>query len=236
MAGFMDKKAVRAASALADDPALAYGRLVAPNIDAVYHQHFFCFRLDLDVDGAGKNSVMEMNTETAPADAANPEHNAFVMKETMFHTEGEAVRLLNLASSRHWKVVNTSVKNALGQSVAYMLVPGENSAPYAAPDSQVRKRTGFMDAHLWVTPYDPNEIYAAGFYANQNRGEDTVAQWVKKNRSIENQDVVLWYTMGIMHIPRPEDWPIMPVHHAGFQLMPVGFFDRNPALDVPKPQ
>jgi primary-amine oxidase len=117
-----------------------------------------------------------------------------------------------------------------------MLVPGENSVPYVAPDSQVRKRTGFMDAHLWVTPYDPNEIYAAGFYANQNRGEDTVAQWVRKNRSIENQDVVLWYTMGITHIPRPEDWPIMPVHHAGFQLMPEGFFDRNPALDVPKPQ
>jgi primary-amine oxidase len=236
LAGFMDTKAVRAASALADDPALAYGRLVAPNIDAVYHQHFFCFRLDLDVDGAGNNSVMEMNTESAPADAANPERNAFVMKETLFHTEGEAVRLLNLASSRHWKVVNTSVKNALGQPVAYMLVPGENSVPYAAPDSQVRKRTGFMDAHLWVTPYDPNEIYAAGFYANQNLGEDTVAQWVTKNRSIENQDVVLWYTMGITHMPRPEDWPIMPVHHAGFQLMPVGFFDRNPALDVPKPQ
>lgn len=25
----------------------------------------------------------------------------------------------------------------------------------------------------------------------------------------------------------------MPVDHTGFTLKPVGFFDRNPALDVP---
>jgi primary-amine oxidase len=30
-----------------------------------------------------------------------------------------------------------------------------------------------------------------------------------------------------------EDWPVMPVERAGFALRPAGFFDRNPALDVP---
>jgi Cu2+-containing amine oxidase len=29
---------------------------------------------------------------------------------------------------------------------------------------------------------------------------------------------------------------VMPVHKAGFRLVPVGFFARNPALDVPKTQ
>ena len=32
---------------------------------------------------------------------------------------------------------------------------------------------------------------------------------------------------------RPEDWPVMPVEYTGFLLQPFGFFDRNPALDVP---
>ena len=27
----------------------------------------------------------------------------------------------------------------------------------------------------------------------------------------------------------------MPVEYCGFHLVPVGFFDRNPALDVPPP-
>lgn len=45
--------------------------------------------------------------------------------------------------------------------------------------------------------------------------------------------MVLWHTFGISHIPRPEDWPVMPVEACGFRLRPWGFFDRNPTLDVP---
>ena len=44
---------------------------------------------------------------------------------------------------------------------------------------------------------------------------------------------MLWFTCGSNHVARPEDWPVMPVEYAGFHLRPVGFFDRNPALDVP---
>jgi primary-amine oxidase len=79
-------------------------------------------------------------------------------------------------------------------------------------------------------------MHAAGEYPNQSPGGEGLPKWTAANRSIQNQDVVLWYTMGITHIPRPEEWPVMPVHNAGFKLVPVGFFARNPALDVPKTQ
>ena len=46
---------------------------------------------------------------------------------------------------------------------------------------------------------------------------------------------MVWYTFGHHHVPRPEDWPVMPVTLIGFSLKPVGFFERNPALDVPPP-
>ena len=52
------------------------------------------------------------------------------------------------------------------------------------------------------------------------------------NESILNQDVVVWYTFGLTHITRPEDYPVMPSARVGFKLMPKGFFVRNPALDV----
>ena len=54
-----------------------------------------------------------------------------------------------------------------------------------------------------------------------------------KDERIEGQDLVVWYTLGTTHIPRPEEWPVMSVAHVGFRLIPSGFFDRNPALDVP---
>ena len=57
--------------------------------------------------------------------------------------------------------------------------------------------------------------------------------YVAENRSIDDTDIVVWHTFGVTHVPRPEDWPVMPVEYAGFTMMPVGFFDQNPALDVP---
>jgi primary-amine oxidase len=57
--------------------------------------------------------------------------------------------------------------------------------------------------------------------------------WTRANRPVENADVVLWHTVGVTHIPRSEDWPVMPTEVAGFMLLPNNFFDRNPALDVP---
>lgn len=37
----------------------------------------------------------------------------------------------------------------------------------------------------------------------------------------------------VTHFVRPEDYPVMPCDQIGFQLKPVGFFECNPAIDVP---
>ncbi|MGH9827047.1 MAG: primary-amine oxidase, partial [Blastocatellia bacterium] len=210
-----------------------YGHKVGDGVEAVHHQHFFNFRLDLDVDGSGDNSVVELNTRTLPRGPSNPYHNAFTTTSTLFHHELEAQRDVSIPASRKWVVISNSARNGLGEPTGYMLVPGENAVPYALPEASVRKRAGFVSHHLWVTKYAPGEMNAAGFYVNQSKGGDGLTKWTRANRSIDDQDVVLWYTMGITHIPRPEEWPVMTVHKAGFKLIPRGFFDRNPALDVP---
>jgi len=208
--------------------------LVAEGVAAVHHQHFLNFRLDMDVDASDGNSVVELNTEAMPAGPDNPYRNGIVMRETVLGSERQAQRQVSLAASRKWKVISTRAKNALGQPTGYVLVPGENAVPYAHPESSVRKRAGFLSAHLWATPYTEGEIHAAGSYINQSRGGEGLAKWTAGDRALAGKDVVLWYTMGVTHIPRPEDWPVMPVHHTGFKLMPSGFFLRNPGLDVPR--
>ncbi|MDQ3806228.1 MAG: primary-amine oxidase [Acidobacteriota bacterium] len=209
------------------------GHLVAENIVAPHHQHFFSFRLDFDVDGPD-NSVTEMNTAAMPEGAGNPYLNGFVMRESVFKNEGEARRQMDMAAARVWTVTNFSARNSLGHHASYILVPGANSLPYVAPASLTRKRAQFINHHFWATRYHPREIYAAGAYPNQSRGGDGLPQYVADNEAIDRQDVVVWYTLGVTHIPRPEEWAVMPVTHVGFKLIPGGFFGRNPALDVPK--
>lgn len=207
--------------------------LVAENIVAPHHQHFFSFRLDFDVDGT-QNSVTEMNTSAMPAGTNNPYLNGFVMRESIFKTETEARRKMEMQAARVWTVTNFSARNTLGHPTSFILVPGTNSLPYIAPESLVRKRAQFINNHFWATRYNPQEIYAAGAYPNQSRGSEGLPQFVANNETLENQDVVVWYTLGVTHIPRPEEWAVMPVTHVGFKLIPGGFFSRNPALDVPK--
>jgi primary-amine oxidase len=233
LTGIMLPKGVRDTGANGHAARPTSGHLVAPNVVAPHHQHFFNFRLDFDVDGQA-NAVTEMNTRAMPAGPGNPSLTGMIMKDTTLATEAAAQRQMNMASARTWSVVNRSARNALGHHTSYILVPGVNSIPYVAAASQVRRRAGFINQHFWATRYRDDEVYAAGAYPNQSRGGAGLPAWVADKEPLSNQDVVVWYTMGVTHIPRPEEWPVMPVTHVGFKMIPGGFFSRNPALDVPR--
>ncbi len=233
LTGIMLAKGVKAQTSpeLHAEPMGHHAHLVAPGVVAPHHQHFFNFRLDFDVDGPD-NRVVEQNVRSAPAGKDNPLSNSILMEETVLKSELKAQRDMNLASARKWKVLSASATNALGDPTGYALIAGENSVPYLLDDSPVRRKGRFIDHHLWVTRYAEGELYAAGPFPNQGEAGQGLPAWTKADRDLDGQDVVVWYTFGVTHIPRPEDWPVMPTHSTGFKIMPVGFFARNPALDV----
>ncbi len=209
-----------------------YGTLVAPQVVGHIHQHVFNIRLDMSVDG-DENSVLEVDTVAEKLGPNNPAAGAFYAKEKVLKSELKAQRTIDFAKARNWKIVNPNKKNRMGAPVGYRLMPGTNAAPFSHPDASVAKRAQFMTKHLWVTPYRPDEMYPAGRYINQSEGGEGLAKWTQADRSVENTDIVVWYTMNYHHLPRPEDFPIQPVAYASFSLHPFGFFERNPTLDVP---
>jgi primary-amine oxidase len=221
-------------TALAPGQKSAFGVEVAPRLNAPYHQHIFAARLDMGVDG-DKNSVYEVNTVGLPQGKDNPHGNGFRAESTLLATEKAAQRDTNAATARFWRIVNPGSRNRLGEPVAYRLVPGENCPMFAQATASVRNRAGFAAHHLWVTPYAVEERYPAGEYPNQHPGGDGLPRWTRDDRPIENTELVLWYVFAHMHVPRPEDWPVMPVSALGFHLKPDGFFARNPAMDLPPP-
>jgi primary-amine oxidase len=187
----------------------------------------------MEVDGE-RNRVVEVDSEPLPFGPDNPTGTAWVTKKTVLERESDAQRTIDPLKGRHWRIESSDATNAVGDPVAYKLEPGVNVAPMAHPSGQQGPRAGFMYKHLWVTPYDPSERYAAGDYPNQHPGGEGLPAWTKADRPVTDADLVVWYTIGAHHVPRPEDWPVMPVTHAGFKLKPSGFFDGNPALDMPR--
>ena len=212
--------------------ATLYGNLIAPNLIGVNHDHFFSFRLDVDVDGVD-NSFEKTRLVQKMFDDG-PRQSAWVLDPQMAMVESDAMLDYNPASPAMWMVMNPNITSDLGYHPGYMLHTGDSVAYSLLTDEDYpQQRAGFTRHQLWVTPYSPDELYAAGDYVNQSKGGGGLPDWTSANRSIDNTDIVLWYTAGFHHVPHTEDYPIMPTMFHEFELMPFNFFSRNPALDVP---
>ncbi len=211
----------------------AYGHMVAEHTVAINHDHFFCFRLDLDVDGRSNSFLVERLRSQRLSDDS-PRKSTWVVEARTAPTEQKAKLRIDLDQPALWRVINPGVRGPLGYPVSYQLATKGNAVSLFATDDFPQRRAGFTDFHLWVTPYSPHERYAAGTYPNQSRGGEGLPRWTGHDRAIQNTDIVLWYTLGLHHIVRAEDWPVLPTRWTGFELRPFDFFDANPALDLPR--
>jgi len=199
-------------------------RVAAPN-----HQHFFSFRLDLDVDGVA-NVVRE--TSIGRMDVAGSK-NAFGPRETLLTAEG--FRDADPFAARHWEVSSATTHNATGGHPSFALETSAIAVPLSDPDYKPLLRAAFAKHMFWVTRHREGEDYAAGDFPNQGRGRAGLTAFTSPPEPLDvhdGADIVIWPTIGMTHIPRPEDYPVMPTETIGFRLVPHGFFDRNPALDA----
>jgi primary-amine oxidase len=229
--GIMQTKSARAKTGtVAED---AYGRYVSPNQVAVNHSHFLSFRIDLDVDGQANSLIVErLKTETLPA--SNPRRSVWKAEGSVARTEQDGMLMSTMAEPQVWRFANPAVPGVAGDPVAYQVAVEHGAMSLMTPDDWFVKRGGFINHMLWVTPYQADELYAAGDFPTRSTGGDGLPAWTAANRGIENTDLVAWVTLGFHHVPRVEDWPVMPVAWHGFEIRPNGFFTRNPALDLPK--
>jgi primary-amine oxidase len=232
--GIVETKTVKETGAhmMGEDPSkLENGTLVAPNLVAVNHDHYFSYRLDLDVDGPN-NSFM--------IDRLVPEHisgkartSIWAVQSSIAKTEKDAILDIDMRHPGMWHFINPAQHGAVGYPTGYEIMPGPTAISIVSPEDPAQKLGAFSEHQFWVTPYNPDELYAAGTYVNSSKGLEGLPAWTKANRSIENTDIVGWYTLGFHHVVRLEDWPIMPTLWHDFLIRPVNFFDKNPALTLP---
>jgi primary-amine oxidase len=227
-----------------------YAEMIAPDHKSMIHQHVFNARLDFEIDGV-KNSVRQVDVEAVPygpegydptphqepdRQHLNRYGQAAYADRQKFESESEAHAMTNPHSGRYWEIINENkINDATEQPVGYRLrqKTGDNTKFLAQPGSSDMKRMGFADKHFWVTQHNENEIFPAGDYPNQSPGGNGLPQWVEQDRSVENEDIVVWYNMNQSHVTAPEDWPILPAKMMSFKLEPVHFFEEQPGIDVP---
>jgi len=207
-----------------------FGTLVAPNLVAVNHDHYFNFRLDLDIDGPSNSVNRDVyKSVRLPADSAR--RSLYVVERQIAETE-KAATLDSLHDPVRLRVINEHRTNGVGNPASFEVLAFSHASPMLDPDDWPARRAAFLQHDIWVTPYRPDERYAGGQYMLGSRGDDGLAVWAAHDRAIRNEDLVVWVNLGMHHLTRAEDLPITPTMWQSFKLRPNNFFDRNPAIDL----
>ena len=245
---------VRATGVLSTQPidndltSVPWGTVVHPGVLAAHHQHIFSLRIDPMLDGPSNRLVYE-EALPMPRSAFNPHGVGYYTQETVI---SKACGLdADPGRGRVFKIQNTSIRHPInGKPVAYKIqAPHPFQKMLADRDSYHFKRAEFADHDLYVVPYAENQLYSAGQYTNQSRGGTGVRTWAAQSVSasssagegggnggggdIVDKDLVVFVQFGLQHVPRAEDFPVMPAETLRVSLKPVNFFERNPAIDVP---
>jgi primary-amine oxidase len=214
------------------DGDLLYGQLVDQGLVSANHQHIFNVRLDMDVDGRD-NTFVALTPRVTSAPASSLRRSTWVVDEVQYGREQDA--RIDDGDGAQWTVVNPAQHNRLGYPTGYSLhADGDGSDILMSEDDFPLQRAAFVQHDLWVTRFESDELYAAGDFPNQSLGGDGLPQYIADNESIKRKDIVLWVNLGMTHLTRIEDWPLMSTEWFGsFELKPFMFFDRNPKLDIP---
>lgn len=223
-----------AAATLSDPSAAAditYGTLIAKGLVATNHDHYISFRIDMDVDGEQNRAVFDAVTpQTLPKSS---------FRRSLWTTKTETIRTAGPVkfpeAAGVLRIENSARKNAMGYPTSYQIFSGHSVTSLLAPDDPIQKRAAWSGYATWLSAFDARQRSASGEYPNLDSSGDGVARWTSGRQPVDNKDLVVWQTVGFRHVPRSEDWPVMPAVWHGFRLRPVNFFDINPALDLARP-
>lgn len=215
-----------------DKIGVPFGTVVHPGVLAVHHQHIFSLRIDPMIEGHSNRLVYD-EAHPMPVDKDwNPHGTGYAVSEKI--VEQSSGLDLNPDTNRVFKIQNTAVRNPINNKpVAYKIHAPPFQKILSRPESFNFKRAEFSDHNIYVTTHQDRELYAGGWYTNQSRGGTGVRGWADRKDDVVDKDIVVWVQFGINHVPRIEDFPVMPAEILKVSLKPVNFFDKNPALDVP---
>lgn len=127
-------------------------------------------------------------------------------------------------------VLNPNATNAWNEPRGYRLVPGRSNIHLSVLDSPwSRRNCEFAKTHLAVTRQHDTEPYANSV---QNINLPLAPQQdfgaFFNGESVEGEDLVVWFNLGMHHFTRSEDVPVTLYTEAYSSIVfaPQNFFDR----------
>ena len=213
-----------------------YSNQIHPKMAGSLHDHIFNYKVDIDVFGT-KQSYETI--EVGLQNITNPwfpedYHVQKVLHRRLRKTEREAVYHYTFDKPTCMNFFNKDQVNSYGVHRGYR-VQIRDMIKQMYPESwPVVKGAAWSLNQMTVTKRKEEEEKSSSIYNQQDIVDPVVdfSQYVDDDENIEDEDLVAWVTMGMMHIPHSEDIPntATPGSSASFLLRPFNYFDEDPSM------
>ena len=195
------------------------------------HDHVITFKADFDIINS-TNSLQK--TELKAVMQSQPwfaEMGAFEQLQ-LDSTIVEKEQQFNWSSNHEvmYTVVNPKATNAWGEKRGYRIIPGKSNIHLSTMKSPwSRHNMAFAKSHFAVTQQHDTEPFANSVH-NANLPWKPQQDFLKffDNESIDEEDLVVWFNLGMHHFTRAEDIPVTLFSEAvsSITFAPQNFFDR----------
>ncbi|KAL9982197.1 hypothetical protein ACROYT_G011009 [Oculina patagonica] len=212
-----------------------YSNQIHPKMAGSLHDHIFNYKVDIDVFGT-KQSYETI--EVGLQNITNPwfpedYHLQKVLHRRLHKNETEAVYHYTFDKPTCMNFFNKDNVNSYGLHRGYRVQIRDMMKQMYPESWPVVRGAAWSLNQMTVTKQKDKEEKSSSIYNQQDMVDPVLdfSQYVD-GENIEDEDLVAWVTMGMMHIPHSEDIPntATPGSSASFLLRPFNYFDEDPSM------
>ncbi|KAH8586808.1 copper amine oxidase [Bisporella sp. PMI_857] len=212
-----------------------YGFQIHDNLSGSMHDHVLTFKADFDILGE-KNSLQKVEfvptTETYVWNDGKP-RNTMKAKKTFITNENEAKIDWSPNGDSLYAIVNTDAKNNYGENPGYRFMPAAGVAHLTVQNSSITQNAAnHADRHFYVTKQKETEARASHPY-NLLDPADPAVNFAKyfDGESLTQQDLVLWFNLGMHHMPHSGDLPntVFSTAYSALTIEPLNYLPGDPS-------
>ncbi|KZL84512.1 copper amine oxidase [Colletotrichum incanum] len=208
-----------------------FGPRIQEAIMGSLHDHILTYKADFDILNS-KNSLevseLVLVNQTQPW---YPELGSFEQMQLQKSTMSEEQQFnWQPNNAAMYCIINPNATNAWGEKRGYRIVPGKSNIHLTPLNSPwTMHQSPFAKSHLALSRQHDNEPYANS-HANVNLPLRPQQDFLKffDGESVDSEDIVLWFNLGMHHFTRSEDIPATLYNEAVSSIMfaPQNFHDR----------
>ncbi|EUC42223.1 hypothetical protein COCMIDRAFT_29138 [Bipolaris oryzae ATCC 44560] len=214
-----------------------YGFHIHDYLSGSMHDHTLTFKADFDINGR-KNSVQKVTFKPITTDypwSTGRKYNTFNVQRSFIDNESHSK--INWAENDNtmYAVVNKDTPNRFGEYTGYRIKRAAGAIHLTQTNSTNTGKAGAFVTHdLYITKQKDTEPRAADSL-NQYQKEDPLVDFSTffDGESLDQEDVILWFNLGMHHIPGTNDLPVTMFSsaHSAMRLEPLNYLeDGDPSV------